>query len=93
MKKHIATLITLIIMQTISSTAQQKPAEIARLFTQYEQLLQREDNGFDTVYNAIQQQINHQTDPAAVAVWHTCMAELLQGYYRKTDGKLWNARP
>lgn len=93
MKKHIATLITLIIMQTISSTAQQKPAEIARLFTQYEQLLQREDNGFDTVYNAIQQQINHQTDPAAVAVWHTCMAELLQGYYQQNRWKIMERTP
>lgn len=94
MKKYIATIITLIIMQTNTNlTAQQKPEEIARMITQYEQLLQREDNGFDTVYCAIQQQIKRQTDPAAVAVWHTCMAELLRGYYQENQWKIMDRTP
>lgn len=81
-------------MQTNTNlTAQQKPEEIARMITQYEQLLQREDNGFDTVYCAIQQQIKRQTDPAAVAVWHTCMAELLQGYYQQNRWKIMERTP
>lgn len=76
-------IIPIIIMTNIisSSFAQQSATDIAKLLKKYDNALVRYDDGYDTVYNAINQQIKTQTDPANVAVWHCCMAKLLSNYY------------
>lgn len=94
MKKHLLYLLTLplIFMNTIS--AQQTPKDIKVLLDKYEFNLMRDDNGFDSVYLAITTQIAQQeNNPANLAVWHSCMAQLLENYYHSNRYRILERTP
>lgn len=87
---------TIIILFTIMTTsfAQQTPKQIAAALKSYEQKIQRYDNGFDTVYIDIDEQIYLQREnPANLAIWHSCMAELLQQYYQQNQWRIMDRTP
>ncbi len=82
--KKITLALSLIITLTMTTFAQQSPKDILRLLKNYEKQLQQYDNGFDTIYLSINQQIEQQkNNPANVAVWQSCMAQLLSTYYQQ----------
>ena len=77
-----------------TSFAQQTPKQIAAALKSYEQKIQRYDNGFDTVYIDIDEQIYLQREnPANLAIWHSCMAELLQQYYQQNQWRIMDRTP
>ena len=83
-----------IILLAMNISAQQNPKEINSLLKTYEQKLNRYDNGYDTVYQAIQAQIAmQQNTPANRAVWHSCMAEFLHGYYQTERYRILDRTP
>lgn len=87
--KKVCALILLSMLLTVSSFSQQNPKEIQKLLKSYEKAIQQYDNGFDTVYISINQQIEQQKDdPASLAVWHSCMAQLLNSYYEQNRYKI-----
>ncbi len=84
-------LFPLLVLLTLIGTsfAQQTPKEIAGLLKSYERTIARYDNGFDTVYAAIQKQIVQQDNHAGnCAVWHSCMAQLLSNYYNRNQFRI-----
>lgn len=88
MKKTIL-LVSLFISTTMISFAQQKPKDILKLLKLYEKQLMQYDNGFDTIYLSINQQIEQQkNNPANQAVWHSCMAQLLSSYYQQNRWRI-----
>ncbi len=94
MKKHLLCLLTLplILMNTIS--AQQTPKDIKVLLDKYERQLMRLDEGYDTVYQDISNQIEQQkTEPANLAIWHSCMASLLYNYYSQERYRILDRTP
>lgn len=87
---------TFIILFTVMTTsfAQQTPKQIAAALKSYEQKIQRYDNGFDTVYIDIDEQIYLQREsPANLAIWHSCMAGLLQQYYQQNQWRIMDRTP
>ncbi len=77
-----------------NSFAQQTPAEIKKALSDYELMLQRDDNGYEQVYRAIGQQIQQQENhPASRAVWHSCMSGLLTRYYRNNQYRILDRTP
>lgn len=92
MKKTVTSILLISIMTT--SFAQQTPKQIASALKSYEQKIQRYDNGFDTVYIDIDEQIYLQKDnPVNLAVWHSCMAGLLQQYYQQNQWRIMDRTP
>ena len=82
--KKITLALSLIITLTMTTFAQQSPKDILRLLKNYEKQLQQYDNGFDTIYLSINQQLEQQKNhPANVAIWQSCMAQLLSTYYQQ----------
>ena len=83
MKKTVF-IIPIIFCLTMISFAQQSPKDIHQLLKTYEKQLRQYDNGFDTIYLSINQQIERQkNNPANVAIWQSCMAQLLSAYYQQ----------
>lgn len=88
MKKYILLLTTILFITT--SFAQQTPQEIASELKSYTQILQRYDNGFDSVYHSMNQQIQKQSKPENRAIWHSCLAQFLFDYYQQNRWKIMN---
>ncbi len=87
--KKVCALIFLSILLTVSSFSQQSPKEIHQLLQSYGKIIQQYDNGYDSVFLAINEQIkNSQNQPANQAVWHSCMAQLLNSYYEQNRYKI-----
>ncbi len=83
-----------IILFTMNLSAQQSPKEIKSLLDKYEQQLMRLDNGYDTVYQEISNQIKQQQrDPANLAIWHSCMAQFLNNYYQENRWRILDRTP
>ena len=77
-----------------NSFAQQTPAEIKKTLSDFELMLQRDDNGYEQVYRAIGQQIQQQENhPANRAIWHSCMSGLLTRYYRNNQYRILDRTP
>ena len=94
MKKHLLCLIVLPLFFITNVSAQQTPKDIKSLLDKYENNLIRYDNGFDSVYQAITAQIAQQQDnPANLAVWHSCMAGLLENYYHSNRYRILDRTP
>lgn len=69
--------------------SQQTPEQIAKMLRSYEQLLKVKDDGFDSVYVQINQQIAASAEQHDhCAIWHSCMAELLNGYYSQNRWRI-----
>ncbi|MCQ2264650.1 MAG: MG2 domain-containing protein [Bacteroidales bacterium] len=74
--------------------SQQNPKDIHQLLVSYEKIFQQYDNGYDTVYLAINQEIkNSQGQPVNQAVWHSCMAQLLHSYYEQNQYEILDRTP
>jgi len=87
--KKIILLVSLFIGTTMVSFAQQKPKDILKLLKLYEKQLMQYDNGFDTIYLSINQQIEQQkSNPGNVAIWQSCMAQLLSTYYQQNRWRI-----
>lgn len=94
MKKHLLCLIVLPLFFITNVSAQQTPKDIKSLLDKYENNLIRYDNGFDSVYQAITAQIaQQQNNPANLAVWHSCMAGLLENYYHSNRYRILDRTP
>ncbi len=81
MKKYIS----IIVLSFIAyyGISQQTPSEIAEHLRKYERQLRSCDAGADSVYHAINQQLEQQNNHLVnAAIWHSCMAEFLEEYYR-----------
>ena len=82
--KKITLALSLIITLTMTTFAQQSPKDIQRQLKLYEKQMLQYDNAFDTIYLSINQQIEQQrSNPANVAIWQSCMAQLLSTYYQQ----------
>ncbi len=69
--------------------AQQSPKDIQRQLKLYEKQMMQYDNAFDTIYLSINQQIEQQkNNPANVAIWQSCMAQLLSTYYQQNRWRI-----
>ena len=91
--KKASTFIILLATIMTTSFAQQTPQEIASELRSYEQILRRYDNGFDSVYKAMNHQILTQNKSENRAVWHSCMAQLLYGYYQQNRWRIMDRTP
>ena len=79
MKKH---LITMVVIATTITVSGQTPADISRKWDEIQHLCDKYDEGADSAYDMLQEQINAtQRDPAANAIWHSCMGQFLNEYY------------
>ena len=87
--KKITLIVSLFFFCIMATFAQQSPKDIQRLLKLYEKQMQQYDNAFDTIYLSINQQIEQQKDnPANVAIWHSCMAQLLSTYYQQNEWQI-----
>lgn len=87
--KKVCALILLFMLLTVSSFSKQSPKEIHQLLKSYEKVIQQYDNGYDSVYLAINEHIKYsQNHPVNQAVWHSCMAQLLNSYYEQNQYKI-----
>lgn len=94
MKKHLLCLLALPLIFMTNISAQQTPKDIKSLLDKYENNLMRYDNGFDSVYQAITAQIaQQQNNPANLAVWHSCMAGVLENYYHNNRYRILDRTP
>lgn len=74
--------------------AQQTDNEIAKIITHCELLLKKYDEGNDSVYATIQQQIAKNTDsPANNAIWNCYMAKFLDGYRTENQFRIKSRTP
>ena len=89
--KRIALIVSLFFLCTMVTFAQQSPKDIQRQLKLYERQMQQYDNAFDTIYLSINQQIEQQkSNPANVAIWQSCMAQLLSTYYQQNRWRIMN---
>lgn len=72
----------MITWMTIAS-AQQSASDIAKLLKKYDHNINYQDEGFDTVYVAIKNQLARSERAENTAVWHCCMARLLTEYFNQ----------
>ena len=94
MKKQLLCLLTLPLIFMTNISAQQTPKDIKILLDKYEQQLMRLDDGYDTVYQEISNQIaQQQNNPANLAIWHSCMAGLLNTYYSQERWRILDRTP
>ena len=81
MKKHLTTMIILTTIITASGQTQ-SPGDIARKWDEIQYLCDKYDDGADSAYNMLQEQLNAtKRDPVANAIWHSCMGQFLNEYY------------
>ena len=87
--KRITIALSLIITLTMITFAQQSPKDIQQQLKLYEKQMRQYDNAFDTIYLSINQQIEQQkNNPANVAIWQSCMAQLLSTYYQQNRWRI-----
>ena len=87
--KRITIALSLIITLTMITYAQQSPKDIQQQLKLYEKQMRQYDNAFDTIYLSINQQIEQQkNNPANVAIWQSCMAQLLSTYYQQNRWRI-----
>lgn len=87
MKKTISFFLFLFFLHV--TFAQQSAKDIATQLQQYAQIIKQYDNGYDSVYQIINKQIETQKNDAAnSAIWHSCMAQLLTDYYYNNQYKI-----
>lgn len=87
--KKITLALSLIITLTMTTFAQQSPKDIQRQLKLYEKQMLQYDNAFDTIYLSINQQIEQQkSNPGNVAIWQSCMAQLLSTYYQQNRWRI-----
>lgn len=87
--KRTTLIVSLFFFCIMATFAQQSPKDIQRQLKLYEKQMQQYDNAFDTIYLSINQQIEQQkSDPANVAIWQSCMAQLLSAYYQQNRWRI-----
>lgn len=75
----------------IVTNAQTTPKQIAVILRNYEKIIDKYDAGFDTVYCDLLKQIaDSQNDEVTCAIWHTCMAQLLETYLNEMRYELYD---
>lgn len=89
--KRITLIVSLFFLCNMVTFAQQSPKDIQRQLKLYEKQMQQYDNAFDTIYLSINQQIEQQrSNPGNVAIWQSCMAQLLSTYYQQNRWRIMN---
>ena len=87
--KRTTLIVSLFFLCSMATFAQQKPKDIQRQLKLYEKQMIQYDNAFDTIYLSINQQIEQQkSNPANVAIWQSCMAQLLSSYYQQNRWRI-----
>lgn len=87
--KRITLIVSLFFLCNMITFAQQSPKDIQRQLKLYERQMQQYDNAFDTIYQSINQQIEQQkSNPNNVAIWQSCMAQLLSTYYQQNRWRI-----
>ena len=87
--KRTTLIVSLFFFCNMATFAQQSPKDIQRQLKLYEKQMQQYDNAFDTIYQSINQQIEQQrSNPANVAIWQSCMAQLLSTYYQQNRWRI-----
>lgn len=87
--KRTTLIVSLFFFCIMATFAQQSPKDIQRQLKLYEKQMQQYDNAFDTIYLSINQQIEQQkSNPANVAIWQSCMAQLLSAYYQQNRWRI-----
>lgn len=87
--KRTKLIVSLFFLCTMATFAQQSPKDIQRQLKLYEKQMQQYDNAFDTIYLSINQQIERQrSNPANVAIWQSCVAQLLSTYYQQNRWRI-----
>lgn len=87
--KRITLIVSLFFLCNMVTFAQQSPKDIQRQLKLYEKQMQQYDNAFDTIYLSINQQIEQQkSNPGNVAIWQSCMAQLLSTYYQQNRWRI-----
>ena len=73
----------MVITTFITASGQtQSPSAIAQKWKEIWVSCNKYDNGADSTYQILQEQIDAtQRDPVANAIWHSCLAQFLDGYY------------
>ena len=73
---------TMVITTLIAASGQtQDPSEISRKWNEIRQLCEKYDDGADSAYRILNEQIAAtQKDPVANAIWHSCMGQFLSDY-------------
>ena len=74
---------TMIITTLVTVSGQiQDPADIARQWEKIQHLCEKYDDGADSAYRILQEQINvTKKDAVANAIWHSCMGQFLNEYW------------
>ncbi len=87
--KRTTLIVSLFFFCIMVTFAQQGPKDIQRQLKLYEKQMLQYDNAFDTIYLSINQQIEQQkNNPANVAIWQSCMAQLLSVYYQQNRWRI-----
>lgn len=87
--KRTTLIVSLFFFCNMITFAQQSPKDIQRQLKLYERQMQQYDNAFDTIYQSINQQIEQQkSNPNNVAIWQSCMAQLLSTYYQQNRWRI-----
>ena len=82
---------TMVITTLITASGQtQNPLEIAYKWDEIRQLCEKYDDGADSAYRMLNEQLNAtKKDPVANAIWHSCMGQFLSDY---CDGNRYRLR-
>ena len=65
----------------VASGQTQSPGDIARKWDEIQHLCEKYDEGADSAYNMMQEQLNAtKRDPVANAIWHSCLGQFLNEY-------------
>ena len=80
----------MVITTLITASGQsQSPAAIARKWDAIRQLCEKYDDGADSVYRILNEQITAtEKAPVANAIWHSCLAQFLEKYYKSNQYKI-----
>ncbi|MDL2230958.1 hypothetical protein LJB75_00905, partial [Bacteroidales bacterium OttesenSCG-928-L19] len=71
-----------LLLSLFNLNAQQTPSEIKTVLEEIEKLRMTSDYYYDSAYVILQQQIQTQKGKEK-AIWHSCMAQFLNGYYEQ----------
>lgn len=87
MKKTLITA-TMIVTTLITAGQTQSPTEIAKKWQEIQQLCEKYDDGADSACRILNEQLAATAkDPAANAIWHSCLGQFLSEYY---NSNRWN---
>ena len=74
--------IIIVVIAAAVTVSGQTPADIAQKWKEIRESCKKYDNGADSAYQILQEQINAtQREPVANAIWHSCLAQFLDDYY------------